>query len=183
MSDEGTIQVPTPRTIIGVSEKPAAAKKPVKLTTVQRRLIYQIFARPQESLAAIGRETGAGAVTGKTLKSIGCKLQPALDDYEITIDSIAFVIKEALSAERVVVSKNGEEHCFPDHGIRLRAADMLAKLGDMYPAKKLEVDDKRDHKNPFAKASMESLELIETIVAEMNENGDAPLQLEHAPED
>ncbi len=62
------------------------------------------------------------------------KKELALNKAGATRERGALVISQAMSATKMTVDKNGEEHSEPDHTIRLRAEELRARyVGDLKP--------------------------------------------------
>ena len=70
---------------------------------------------------------------------------------------------EALDAESMTVDKFGDEHMTPDHGVRLRAAELISKLnGDL----KEVVVDNRTY-NTLIQASTEEIKAFSDMVEDV----------------
>jgi phage terminase small subunit len=60
-------------------------------------------------------------------------IDEALKAYDITPDRWAKVLNGALEAESEMIIGPGQTKTRPDHGTRLKAVDLSAKLADAYP--------------------------------------------------
>jgi len=79
------------------------------------------------------KPTSAGNVGMRLSRSVEVRvaLENALQKHKLTLDRTAKVIDEALTADKTVIIGKGDDafaDVVPDHGIRLKAADMLHGL-------------------------------------------------------
>ena len=112
----------------------------------------------------IGKHSKAATIR----KEIGGKLALTLRDCGVYESDLGRVIREGLSATRILIIKEQEVVDgrvvtknrileVPDHPTRVATMVKTAHLGDYFPAKKLDISDNRKER-PFSGISQEVLE-------------------------
>lgn len=125
------------------------------LTPKQQKLAIAMIANPgasnNELAKSAGYKVAEGSKTGHLQKQIAGKLSATLREFGIFEHHLARVASDALQATKTVIVKMAtrndlglvikediEYHEVPDHPTRLKAMEVLCKLGNYFPAAKVQ---------------------------------------------
>ena len=158
----------------------------------RKRLLLALVAFPDKTERDILRIAGVAGVTKKSIfKEVGGKLSAVLKEFGITQADVARNIHQLMNAtkairtRKAVYDKNGDfkgweqgvEHV-PDFPARQKATEMVAKLGDYFPAKKISARAHVDHSHsmmPRAEALLEQREQQQIMDTTAQVVTDAPV--------
>lgn len=153
-----SIAVPTPESL-ALQESEKQLKADTKLSVVvdqlsekRKRLLIATLAFPDKSDRELLAIAGIRTNQKNIFKSLDGKLGEVLKEYGVTQADIARKIHGCLNATKVTFKKtpimtdgkitgyDNEEIHVPDWSIRKAALEMVCKLGDYFPAKKIKAE-------------------------------------------
>lgn len=119
----------------------------------QQKLVLLMLTEPNMSLTERAKKAGYKVTNGNVssiYNKIEGKLGPALFDMGIRQHDLLRIVQDAMSATKPIIVRSGDESKVvdvPDHALRLKAAEMILKLGNYFPQAtfKGEVKHKHEH--------------------------------------